>query len=78
MRKVLFAMAATGVLVPGSAMAAQLLGASASFSSPSHTVSGQFEGTTWTARSLVVGQTSTATLPAGGSLQYLGLQQARL
>ncbi len=75
MRKVLFAMAATGGLVPGSAMAAQMLGASASFASPSHTVSGQFAGTTWTARSLIVGQTSTSTLPTGGSLQYLGFNK---
>jgi hypothetical protein len=62
MRKTLSAMVAAGLLVPGTAVAAK-------------TISGTYKGETWIAQSNIVGQDSTATIPAGGNPLYLGFDQ---
>lgn len=74
MRKTVCAVAAACVLVPGAASASSVIDAGTTNAEVA-TESGSSHGLTWTARSLIVGQTSTATIPAGGNPIYLAFDK---
>ncbi len=69
MRTVIYAALAAGIVAPSAAVA-QTISVNSN-----KTVSGSSHGMSWTAQSLIVGQTSTATIAGGGNPIYLAPNQ---